>query len=180
MLYEMQCLMQSFLPDYELKRITSETLGQVEEAYTTNESFFILTSGRPATIKDCANDMEELPPGFTPSQKYYLGVYEYTKHNAVAVLDLLCGYPDGNSVWLGLLLVHGAYKRKGIGSAVTEAVVNAARTRGFTSLQLGVVAGNETALSFWRSNGFNEIRIAKAKRQDNIELEVIVMERRIM
>jgi ribosomal protein S18 acetylase RimI-like enzyme len=172
--------MQSFLPDYELKRITPETLDQVEEVYTTNGSFFMLTAGRPATIDDCRVDMEALPPGFAQSQKYYLNVYDKKTGGAIAVVDLLCGYPDDNSVWLGLLLVHGAYKRQRIGSAVVDVIVNAAKQRGFASLQLGVVAGNETALSFWNSNGFNEIRNAKSKRQDNIEMDVIVMERRIM
>jgi GNAT superfamily N-acetyltransferase len=170
---------QAHLPGYNINRITAEALTQVKEVYTTNGSFFMLTAGRPATIKDCADDMNALPPGFAPSQKCYAGVFNKADGKAVAVFDLLYGYPDEKTVWLGLLLVHGAYKRRRIGSAVTEAVCNAAAINGFTSLQLGVIAGNDTALSFWRSSGFNGLRTAKSKRQDNTEADVIVMERSI-
>ncbi len=169
---------QAFLPDYKVKRVTPEALVQVADAYTTNESFFMLTQGRPATREDIANDLAALPPGFDASQKYYLGVFEEANpDSAVAVLDLLRGFPDESSAWIGLLLVHGGCKRRGIGSALTDAVWRAAKAVGVTSLRLGVVAGNDTALAFWKSRGFNELRRDKAMINGSIDTEVIVMER---
>jgi GNAT superfamily N-acetyltransferase len=167
------------LPAHEVIPITRETFTQVWDVYATNEEFFMITEGRMVTMDSSVADTETIPPGYDASQKLYLGIFDEVSGKPMAVMDLLHGYPDGNCVWIGLLLVHGDYKRKRVGSILTEAVCEAATAKGSTSVQLGVVAANEAALIFWESCGFRELRKATANIAGHNKTDIVVMEKRL-
>jgi ribosomal protein S18 acetylase RimI-like enzyme len=170
--------MKTRLPAYEVRRIARETFPQVWDVYASNEEFFLLTEGRAAAVERSIGDTDALPPGYNPSQKLYVGCFDRANGKPVAVMDLLRGYPNEGCVWIGLLLVHTGYKRRGVGSVLTDAVCGVVKAKGCTSAQLGVVAGNDAALAFWTRCGFAELRKAKANIAGT-EKDVVVMEKRL-
>lgn len=105
----------------------------------------------PVTPDSIRRDMAALPPGKTPADKHYVGFR--CSGRLVAVLDLLLGYPDDCTAWIGFLMTDAAVQRRGVGSALVRDIMNALRAAGFTRAGLGVVKGN-AAERFWLRNGF--------------------------
>lgn len=74
--------------------------------------------------------------------------------------------------------IDSAYRRLGIGKALTEACIECAKKAGYTQLELEVVADNEAALSLYRKMGFTEYgRNPKGFRSRNTGWQELVMMR---
>jgi GNAT superfamily N-acetyltransferase len=59
----------------------------------------------------------------------------------VAFADVLMGYPDSRTAYLGLLIVHGQHQRTGLGRRLQQALDSlVADEPGLERLQLGVIS----------------------------------------
>ena len=96
-------------------------------------------------------DMEALPPGVGPEKKYYLGFWD--GETLAAVMDLILGYPDEGTAFIGFFMVDAARQGRGTGSALIEEVC-ACLSGEFSAIRLGYVRGNEQSGHFWHRNGF--------------------------
>ena len=136
---------------YDLVPITQENYTIAREVYNTNPGYFQLFDKVPSD-ENILSTMRMVPDGYGIEDKLFAALCENSE--AVAVIDLLAGYPDKNNLWLGLFLVHGDLHSKGLGAAIVNGVVQAARSAGFVSIHLGVVKTNAGALNFWQKMGF--------------------------
>jgi len=157
------------LTGYELRKIERPDFGQVFDVYSSNQDFFLLTDGKPTTIETSINDTEAVPPGCDINQKLYIGMWKGDK--PIAVLDLIIGYPTPTHIYIGLLLIHGDFHGKKIGSEILRAILYASKIAGYEAIQLGVIDSNTKGIKFWHSHGFEIIRTAG---------NVVVMERPIL
>ena len=155
------------LPEYNIEPITEQSFSHAFTVYDTNQTFFLLTQGKEATIESSAEDITAAPPNFDISNKLYLGIWR--NDDIIGILDLLKGYPNEDCIWVGLLLIHSNFHNKKIGSTIVDAVLKSAELERYKSVQLGVFGANTKGLSFWEKHGFSSIRTTK----DNI----IVMEK---
>ena len=144
------------LPEYEIVPITRQTFERIFEVYATNQDFFLLVNGINATIENSISDIDAIPPDTSVEQKIFIGIWEAGK--VIGVLDLILGYPEQTSVWIGLLLIHGKLHNKKIGSRIVNAVLDAAGTAGYQSVQLGVIESNTKGMAFWQKHGFDALR----------------------
>lgn len=144
------------LSGYDIIPITTQNFEQVFPVYDANQDFFLLTQGEKATVENSISDVDVAPKNIDISQKTYVGIW--MEDSVVGVLDLLEGYPDETSLWIGLLLVHSDLHGKKIGSGITNAVLKAAKMLGYKSVQLGVIENNAGGLAFWKRQGFNFAR----------------------
>ena len=99
-------------------------------------------------------DMVALPPGKTANDKYYLGYYDKAK--LIAVMDLILGYPDEDTAYIGFFMTDVSMQGKGVGSAIINELSRFMRSQGYSKIQLGWVKGNPQAEHFWHKNGFIE------------------------
>ena len=99
-------------------------------------------------------DMRALPPGKGPGNKYYLGFYDGGV--LMAVLDLIHGYPERETAFIGFFMTDRAAQGRGLGSEIIEELCGALRNMGFAAVRLGWVQGNPQAEHFWHKNGFRE------------------------
>ncbi|WP_327253511.1 GNAT family N-acetyltransferase [Streptomyces sp. NBC_01244] len=60
--------------------------------------------------------------------------------------------------WIGLLLIDATAHREGYGRAVVALVEDRFRAAGRSGVRLAVLDGNEKALAFWRSQGYDFLR----------------------
>ena len=67
-------------------------------------------------------------------------------------MDLLTGYPEDTSGYLGLLLI--AEHRQGHGQKILAQLEDWLQDQGFQRLELGVLEHNVGALAFWKAQGF--------------------------
>ena len=159
---------KSQLPDYNIIAITHQNFDRVFEVYNSNQDFYLLTQGKKATIDSSINDIIAIPPNCTIEQKIYLSIWK--DDEIIGVLDVIAGYPEPTSFWIGLLLIHGRLHDKKIGSKVASAVLSAAKAAGYTTAQLGVIESNTRGIDFWRKHGFEVSRCSG---------DIVVMERRV-
>ncbi|MFF7950457.1 GNAT family N-acetyltransferase [Streptomyces griseorubiginosus] len=77
----------------------------------------------------------------------------------VGVVVTLGRHPDpaDPDPWIGLLMVDASLHRQGHGRAIAELVEDRFRTEGRTAVRLAVLDGNDRALAFWTSLGYEVI-----------------------
>lgn len=110
--------------------------------------------GHPApAAKDIRADIEALPPGKGKRDKYYLGIFGLDGR-LDAVLDLIAGYPERDTAWIGFFMVDAALQGRGLGSGMVSELLEALAAYGFRRVALGVVSGNPQAEAFWLKSGF--------------------------
>ncbi|MBO0918306.1 GNAT family N-acetyltransferase [Streptomyces laculatispora] len=75
----------------------------------------------------------------------------------VGLLCLLDRHPTDGHPWIGLLMVHGGSRRKGIGRMLAGLVEERFRGEERNGVRLAVLENNPAALTFWSSLGWQEI-----------------------
>jgi ribosomal protein S18 acetylase RimI-like enzyme len=75
----------------------------------------------------------------------------------VGYVRVLPRHPKDGHPWIGLLLVHGHYRRQGHGWAIASAVEQRFRDAGADAVRLGVLANNPEAQRFWARLGYLQI-----------------------
>ena len=98
--------------------------------------------------------MAALPPGKTANDKFYLGYYD--NDNLTAVMDLILGYPDEETAYVGFFMTDVSVQGKGVGSTIISDLSQFICSQGYSDIQLGWVKDNPQAEHFWHKNGFKE------------------------
>lgn len=145
-------------------------------------AIYALCSGNPLYYRHCppfvteagiGEDLRALPPGKEAADKYYVGYFDGQK--LVAVLDLILGYPDQETAFIGFFMTDAAVQNAGIGSGIIRELCAALGGLGFQRVRLGWVKGNPQAAHFWHKNGFAET----GAEYDTGSHTVILAERRL-
>ena len=68
------------------------------------------------TKESILNDMAALPPRTPRDRKYYLGYFQGEK--LIAVLDLILGYPNAATAFIGLFMMAKSEQGQGAGSRI--------------------------------------------------------------
>jgi len=164
--------LQRYLSEYEIIPITEDNYYDAVDVYESNQDFFLLTEGKKASISGMLENINAIPNGFDIKNKYHVGLQQ--NGSVVAVIDFLVGYPACDCVWVGLLLVHGEFKGKSMGSCIVKALLSAARDTGCKEAKLGVIDKNTRGVNFWEKNGFVKIA-AESMALRGEQLEIIVL-----
>ena len=140
---------------HSVRRLTLEDVDAIYELCRFNTLFY---QYHPpfVTRESILEDMLALPPSKTMADKYYLGFYK--ERVLVAVMDLIAGYPDEQTVWIGFFMTAVQQQRKGVGSSLIQQLSVQLKKEGFQRIRLGVDHGNPQSLAFWQKNGFSVIR----------------------
>ncbi|WP_406096588.1 GNAT family N-acetyltransferase [Streptomyces sp. NBC_01013] len=75
----------------------------------------------------------------------------------VGLLCLLDRHPTDGYPWIGLLMVHRRFHRKGVGRMLADLLEERFRGEGRHGVRLAVLENNPAALGFWTSLGWYEI-----------------------
>jgi len=168
---------RKFMDGYEVIPITIDNCSDAEAVYNSNQDFFLQVEGKEATKTGIIESVTAVPDGFDLKGKYFIGIW---KNGAmVAVLDFLAGYPVSDCIWIGLLLVHGDLKGQSIGSTITTAIFNAAKSVGYTEIKLGVIDRNLKGIKFWLNMGFVQIGTSSTTLR-GAPCEIVVFGRQLL
>ena len=97
-------------------------------------------------------DMKALPPRKNKEDKYYLGFYEGDA--LLAVMDLILGFPNDETAFVGFFMMNRAYQGKGNGTKLMQEVYAYLKQCGFKFMRLGFAKGNPQSEHFWLKSGF--------------------------
>lgn len=145
-----------------------EDLNKLSERYRVRklteadvEMVYALSVGNPmfyqhcppfVTRKSILSDMKALPPWKDYRDKYYIGYFEGDE--LVAVMDLILGYPNEETVFVGLFMMAKERQGKGIGSDIVEECFAFLGSMGYRFARLAYAKGNPQSEAFWMKNGF--------------------------
>ncbi len=142
---------EKFSPAHTVRRLTPEDAGAVLALAAGNELFYRYHPPLPDR-GSILSDMTALPPGKGPEDKYFLGLFQGER--LTAVMDLILGYPEADSAWMGWFILSPACQGRGVGSSILRDVEAALRAAGFRELRLAVDRGNPQSWAFWTKNGY--------------------------
>ena len=146
---------------YIVRKITEDDVDDIIAIMQGNPLFYEYTDARP-TRDDLKRDMTALPNGKSIEDKYYIGFFD--DNELIAVMDLIDGYPDEDTAFIGFFMMAPKEQGKGTGSRIIEEVSKTLKDAGFTRTRLAINKGNPQSSSFWKKNGFESLR--EVERQD--------------
>lgn len=120
----------------------------------SNPFFNSISLDEPPSLEACREDFSALPPGREPEHKLLLGLWQEGRLRAV--LDLVEGYPDEATLYIGLLELDASCQGRGLGTALVTALARESVLAGFSTLRLGCLVANTPGFGFWQAMGFQE------------------------
>ncbi len=167
---------ETFSAQYDVRLLNRAHVPEIFALYASNPQYFssCADTAEPAHV---LRDMSLLPPGKTSEEKYYAGYF--LDGNLVAVLDLIDGYPDARTAYIGFFCVHGALSRRGIGSLILSELFACLRGEGFSTVRLGYDPKNPQASAFWVKNGFRTVQEIPYTHPSGMQGTMAVAERRL-
>ena len=149
---------------------------KVLDIYIGNDYYFNKILNIPQSITNVEQDITNIPDGVQKSQKNYRLVS--FNDEILGAVDYITGYPEKNTLFIGLLIIKNNKHRQGFGEKIFNHLEDLFKSEGFLKIRLGVIADNEIGFSFWKKQNFKEIE-RKVLKFGNSEKEVIVMEKKI-
>ena len=123
--------------------------------------------------QDIIDDMHALPDEKTPEDKYYIGYF--LNDRLIAVMDLIVGYPNKHTVFIGFFMTSSTIQNQGIGSSIITNLINNLKSP-LDTLRLAYIKGNPQAEAFWLKNGFIKTGEEKTMSNDTV---AVLMERKL-
>ena len=142
---------------YQVRMLGIKDAGEVLAFCQRNTQYYAYCGAKPS-IELIRHDICSTPPGIPMAQKYYIGFYQQT--TLVAIMDLISGYPDSSSVFIGFFMMNSSLQGRGVGSHIIAGALHALKMLGFSKCLLGIDKENPQSHHFWRKNGFQVIREA--------------------
>lgn len=102
------------------------------------------------------NDLHMTPPNTSADAKSYVGFYD--GDTLVAVMDLIEGYPDEETAFIGFFMMNRHLQGKQIGTGIIQEVCRSVKGFGMKRILLGIDKENPQSTHFWKKNGFHVIR----------------------
>lgn len=158
--------LQSYLSEYTVEIVSLSNINRYESVFYSNEEYYRLTDGHPATRKECVDTVEY---GAVDSSIYNIGVSK--NGEPVAFLSVITGYPQTTTLYIGLLLIHEHFKRQSIGTKIISALHKIAHQLNFSDMQLSVQDNNIAGYSFWKKVGFYEIASSNCNSFNNLSMK---------
>ena len=100
---------------YAVRPLTPEDADAILALAAGNELFYRYHPPLPDR-ESILSDMTTLPPGKGPEDKYFLGLFQ--RERLTAVMDLILGYPEADSAWMGWFILSPACQGRGIASTI--------------------------------------------------------------
>ncbi|SDC19162.1 GNAT family N-acetyltransferase [Acinetobacter boissieri] len=150
----------------------STDIAQLQSVYNASTDYFQIVLGHLPNNDATHQDLLAVPQGCSLDAKFFYGIYEKTQ--MIGCIDLIRGYPNENTIFIGLLLFITTRQGLGYGPQSLEFIIQQAIQWNCHQLRIAVVASNVKALAFWLREGFIEIY---RKESEKFVAPIVVMER---
>ena len=140
-----------FFSDYNIKCFVRDDVPDLYQFCKENITYYQYLHLEP-TPESLIHELTKLPPKKSLDDKYFVGFYQ--KGVLVAILDLIKGYPNEKTAFVGWFMVKKSLQNMGIGKKIFEQLLELLKAEGFEQVRLGCVKENKEGEYFWRRNGF--------------------------
>jgi ribosomal protein S18 acetylase RimI-like enzyme len=136
-----------------LRPVASDCMDQYRSLVSRSIAFFDEFEGGWPTDQAFVETFTDLPPGCSLDNKNSIGVFD-ADGLMVGFVDIVAGYPEEQSWYLGLLLIAQDARGHGLGAAVVATLQSLIAARGARRLYLAVYDANIPGRAFWQAMGF--------------------------
>ena len=156
-----QIQIRKLSPVYAVRRLGLNDAESILQLCKGNTQYYEYCGKQPS-LALIEQDLIVTPPGIPQEQKYYVGFF--AEDVLMAVMDLIDGYPDEKSAFIGFFMMNHMCQGKGEGTKIVSHVFEHLRENGFEKCLLGIDKDNPQSNHFWKKNGFRVIR--EVERED--------------
>ena len=142
-----------------VRKLEESDVDEIISICMGNPQFYLYTEARP-TQEGILSDMKATPPGIDLSDKYYIGFFEAGE--MAAVMDLIDGYPETDTAFIGFFMMNMKYQGRQIGTSIITEAADYLKKIGFHKIRLAIDKDNPQSRHFWKKNGFLVIKEAEA------------------
>ena len=156
--------------EYSVRRIEEADILEVYALCKSNPLYY-QHCPPDITISSAKEELTVLPKDKKLEDKYYLGFYD--GELLVAVMDLISGYPNAETAFIGFFMVDQRMQIRGVGTSIITETCLYLKKMGFSYARLAYVKGNPQSEAFWVKNHFE-------KTGDEVQAEghvTVVMQR---
>jgi ribosomal protein S18 acetylase RimI-like enzyme len=141
------------LNDYSFKVLGPNDEAQLRELLESDSDYFKIANDEPPRPGEAKSLLSDLPEAKGQHDKFVYAVFDHSG-TLVAVFDLVRGYPDDKTWFLGFLFVVPNKRNMGLGSHLLEAICTHVKQGGGAAIRLGVVRENFRARALYGRTGF--------------------------
>lgn len=146
---------QHFSKKYIVKKMEKKDAQLIYDMTRRNLQYYEYC-GRQNTLEDIYSDLELTPPGISQKDKYYIGYF--MDEELIAVMDLIDGFPDKETAYIGFFMMNADYQGNGIGTQIISELFEYLRKVGFVRVRLGIDKDNPQSTHFWEKQGFIAVK----------------------
>ena len=152
-----------FSEEYQVRYLESADIPVVLKLMQGNPQYYRYCGGDAVpTEQGIRRDMAITPPNVAQEDKYYVGFFQ--NGTLTAVMDLIDGYPDSATAFIGFFMMRGDCQGAGEGSRIVSCLWEALKAAGCQRVRLGIDEGNPQSTHFWTKNGFQVVRRVPQKK----------------
>lgn len=144
---------QALSTTYQVRRLKDADIPEIFTLCGDNPLYYHYCPP-PVTVESIKKDMLALPPGKAMADKYFLGYF--SDGPLIAVMDLIVGYPNAETAFIGFFMMAQTMQGKNIGTAIITEACGALKETGFSEVRLGYAKGNGQSEAFWLKNHFEK------------------------
>lgn len=157
---------------YKVKQLQENDIPQIYDLCKDNSLYYQYCPPF-VTYDSIKEDLNALPKGKTIHEKYYVGFYR--DNMLIAVMDVISGYPNEETAYIGFFMVNQKVQNKGVGTAVITEVCQFLKEIGFSYIRLAYVKGNPQSEAFWTKSNFERT----GREAETRGCKVVVMQRNL-
>jgi ribosomal protein S18 acetylase RimI-like enzyme len=140
--------------------------------------YSLIISGQLPLSNEGEEVFTEIPPSLNPKNKIVMGVFFNNK--IIGVIDYLIGYPNSETIYLGLLLLSENQQSKKLGKKSYDILEKKfSKLNGFSIIRLSVVEKNLRGINFWLKMGFVFTGEKKIYTNKCTTCNVLLMEKKL-
>jgi GNAT superfamily N-acetyltransferase len=141
------------LPDHDLRRATDADVAAIQALFELDPGYFEIKHGAPPRPTEARALVGLVPVGLSLDRRHLLVIDDAR----TGVIDLLEGYPDAATWFLGAIFLTPAARGRGLGRRLLDAMAGTTREGGATGLRLIVSVQNPRARQLYDRHGFQPI-----------------------
>ena len=157
---------------------SNTSIAQLQKVFEESPEYALCVTGLPPHHNEARDMFYLLPQGKTYEKKYVFGLFMGEK--IIGCIDIVRGYPDAGTAFLGLLLISEKHQRKGFGrEAYHQLEAFTSQWKECFKVRLAVVACNPSAIDFWTSLGFIPTGERTEYNNKRIQTDAILFEKQL-
>jgi GNAT superfamily N-acetyltransferase len=158
-----------------LSPATRADVPAIQRLFELDPEYFARVDQAPIRTDEGEQTLIEVPPEFPHERKH---VFVVRGDGALdAVIDLLEGYPDRRTWFLGLIFLAPGARGGGLGTQLLDDIAELARARGGQALRLAVALANPDARRLYDRLGFAHVARRARTGWNGAIIECDVLER---